>query len=108
LKIKSWLGADRLAYVSGAYGGCVIKGYRSQMIPTNLVLLLLGGLFNLFAGAASGVEYSATAEPAALMGAGHFLRSGNPFRSRIRSYQSSTALVRDKLIFSEQFHVFEI
>ncbi|MGE7367920.1 hypothetical protein ACQKKX_02465 [Neorhizobium sp. NPDC001467] len=60
-KIKSWLGENGLAYVSGAYGGCVIKGYRSQTIPTNLVSLLIGGVFNLFAGSAAGVEYSAIA-----------------------------------------------
>lgn len=51
-KVKSWTtsGSD--------YTGCVIKAYRSQAIPTNLVTLLLGGVFNLFAASASGVEYS--------------------------------------------------
>lgn len=51
-KVKSW------TMVSGQYTGCVIKGYRAQAIPTNLVSLLLGGVFNLFAGSASGVEYA--------------------------------------------------
>lgn len=36
----------------------MIKGYRAQAIPTNLVTLLLGGVFNLFNGSAAGVEYS--------------------------------------------------
>jgi hypothetical protein len=57
-KVKSWLGAGGAAWTSGDYTGCVIKGYRAQTIPTNLVSLLLGGVFNLFAASASGVEYS--------------------------------------------------
>lgn len=52
LKIKSWT-------MSGSdYTGCVIKGYRSQTIPQNLVSLLLGGVVNLFQGSVTGVEYS--------------------------------------------------
>jgi len=52
-KVKSWV-------MSGSdYTGCVIKGYRSTTIPTNLVTLLLGGVFNLFNGSANGVSYSA-------------------------------------------------
>lgn len=58
-KIQSWLKPDGTAWASGSpYGGCVIKGYRSQTIPQNLVNLLLGAVFNLFGGSASGVEYS--------------------------------------------------
>lgn len=57
-KVKSWLGVGGTAWVSGDYTGCVIKGYRAQSIPTNLVTLLLGGVFNLFAASASGVDYS--------------------------------------------------
>lgn len=51
-KVKSWVqtGSD--------YTGCVIKGYRSTTVPQNLATLLLGAVFNLFAGSASGVEYS--------------------------------------------------
>lgn len=51
-KVKSWTqdGAN--------YTGCTIKGYRSQAVPQNLVSLLLGGVFNLFAGSASGAEYT--------------------------------------------------
>lgn len=52
-KLKSWT-LDG----SNNYVGCVIKGYRAQTIPTNLVTLLLGGVFNLFASSANGVEYS--------------------------------------------------
>lgn len=51
-KVKSW------TMTGGNYTGCVIKGYRSQTIPQNLATLLLGAIFNLFAGSASGVEYS--------------------------------------------------
>lgn len=57
-KVESWLNPSGTAWVSGDYGGCVIKGYRGQTIPTNLVTLLLGGVFNLFAGTSNGVEYS--------------------------------------------------
>lgn len=51
-KVKSWTtnGSD--------YTGCTIKGYRSQTIPQNLVTLLLGSVFNLFAGSVAGAEYS--------------------------------------------------
>lgn len=52
-KLKSWTQDGSLNYT-----GCVIKGYRAQTIPTNLVTLLLGGVFNLFAASATGVEYS--------------------------------------------------
>lgn len=52
-KVKSWTQDGSLNYT-----GCVIKGYRAQTIPTNLVTLLLGGVFNLFAASAVGVEYS--------------------------------------------------
>ena len=52
-KVKTWTQDG-----GGNYTGCVIKGYRSQVVPTNLVTVLLGGVFNLFAGNANGVEYS--------------------------------------------------
>jgi hypothetical protein len=52
-KVKTWT-VDG----NGNYVGCVIKGYRAQAVPQNLVSLLLGGVFNLFAGSASGVEFS--------------------------------------------------
>lgn len=52
-KVKTWT-----TDVNGNFTGCVIKGYRAQAIPANLVSLLLGGVFNLFAGSAAGVEYS--------------------------------------------------
>lgn len=51
-KVKSWTIAN------GVYTGCVIKGYRSQAVPQNLATLLLGGVFNLFAGSAAGAEYT--------------------------------------------------
>jgi hypothetical protein len=52
-KVKTWTTDG-----NGNYIGCVIKGYRAQAVPQNLVSLLLGGVFNLFAGSASGVEFS--------------------------------------------------
>ncbi len=61
LKVKSWLNPQGAAWVSGDYGGCIIKGYRSQAVPQNLATLLLGAVFNIFAGSAAGVEYSAIA-----------------------------------------------
>lgn len=52
-KVKTWTQDG-----SNNYVGCIIKGYRAQAIPTNLVTLLLGGVFNLFAGSPTGVEFS--------------------------------------------------
>ncbi len=52
-KVKTWTQDG-----NGNFVGCVIKGYRAQAIPTNLVTLLLGGVFNLFAGSPTGVEFS--------------------------------------------------
>lgn len=57
LKVKSWT-------VDGSnnYTGCVIRGYRAQAIPQNLVNLLLGAVFNLFtATSAANVEFTAIA-----------------------------------------------
>lgn len=52
-KVKTWT-----QNAQNEYTGCVIKGYRSQTIPQNLVSLLLGAVFNLFAGTTTGAEYS--------------------------------------------------
>lgn len=56
MKVKFWVQDG-----SNNYTGCVVKGYRSQTIPTNLVTLLLGGVFNLFNGSASGVSFTCIA-----------------------------------------------
>lgn len=40
----------------GKFVGCKVKAMRSQAIPQNLATLLLGAVFNLFAGAANGVQ----------------------------------------------------
>lgn len=53
IKVKTWITDGE-----GNYTGCVIKAYRAQTVPQNLVSLLLGGVFNLFAGSAAGVSYS--------------------------------------------------
>lgn len=55
-KVKSWTQDGSLNYT-----GCVVKGYRSTTIPTNLVTLLLGGVFNLFQGSANGVPVTVIA-----------------------------------------------
>lgn len=56
LHVNNWVmgtGAN-----AGKYVGCTVRGQRGQAIPTNLVTLLLGGVFNLFAASASGVSVS--------------------------------------------------
>lgn len=53
-KVKSYVlnGANQ-------YTGVIMKGYRAQNIPQNLVTLLLSGVFNLFGGTTlNGVEIS--------------------------------------------------
>lgn len=46
---------------SGLWISVVVKVWRSQPIPQNLVTLLLSGVFNLFAGSAAGVVVGLTA-----------------------------------------------
>lgn len=46
---------------NGLWTSVVVQGWRSQPIPQNLVSLLLGGVFNLFAGSAAGVVVGLTA-----------------------------------------------
>jgi hypothetical protein len=40
--------------VTGMWTSVVVRGWRSQAIPQNLTTLLLGSVFNLFAGSAAG------------------------------------------------------
>lgn len=55
-KVKTWtIDGD------GKYAGCVTKGYRSQVIPQNLATLLLGAVFNVFGGSASGIPFTCIA-----------------------------------------------
>lgn len=42
----------------GRYVGCTIRVWKAQTIPTNLVTLLLGGVFNLFAASVVGTRFS--------------------------------------------------
>lgn len=42
----------------GLYTGCTIRIWRSQTVPQNLVTLLLGGVFNLFAASVVGTRFS--------------------------------------------------
>lgn len=55
-KVKSWTldGSNKII-------GCVAKGYRGQVVPQNLATLLLGAVFNVFGGSASGVQFTAIA-----------------------------------------------
>lgn len=46
---------------NGLWTSVVVRGWRSQPIPQNLATLLLGGVFNLFAGSAAGVVVGLTA-----------------------------------------------
>lgn len=50
LRVSAWT-------MSGSnYVGCQVTAQRAQTIPQNLATLLLGAVFNLFAGSASGVQ----------------------------------------------------
>jgi len=40
------------------YTGCTVRVWKAQTIPTNLVTLLLGGVFNLFAASVVGTRFS--------------------------------------------------
>lgn len=56
-KAKSWVKDGNNKFV-----GVVLKGYRAQAIPTNLVTQLLGGVFNLFSPtSAAGVSFTCLA-----------------------------------------------
>lgn len=43
---------------AGDFTGCTVRIWRSQTIPQNLVNLLLGGVFNLFAASVVGTRFS--------------------------------------------------
>lgn len=43
------------------YTGCIIRVFRSSTIPTNLVTLLLSGVFNLFGATVTGTRFSLVA-----------------------------------------------
>lgn len=72
-KVKAWLNEGGTAWQPGqAFGGCVIKGYRSQALPaissvSGLLTAVITGVnalvsalsnFNVFGGSAAGAEYS--------------------------------------------------
>lgn len=46
------------AAAAGDYTGCTVRIWKAQTIPTNLVTLLLGGVFNLFAAGVVGTRFS--------------------------------------------------
>lgn len=58
LKVKSWLAPNGSAWVSGDYGGCIVKGYRGSVLPA-IALNLLG--LNIFNAPATGVVVSCVA-----------------------------------------------
>ena len=43
---------------NGLYTGCVVRVWRSQAVPQNLVSLLLNGVFNLFGAGVVGTRFS--------------------------------------------------
>jgi len=43
---------------AAAFTGCVVRIWRSQTVPQNLVSLLLGGVFNLFSASVVGTRFS--------------------------------------------------
>lgn len=55
-KVKNWITDG-----GGAYIGAVIKGYRAQVLPQNLVTVLLAQTFNPWGGSAVGVIFSVIA-----------------------------------------------
>ena len=42
----------------GNYTGCTIRVWKSRTVPTNLVTLLLGGVFDIFAASVVGTRFS--------------------------------------------------
>ncbi len=54
-KVESWVMTGSL------YTGCVVRAYRSQTVPQNLVNLLLSAVFNIFGASASGTVFSCIA-----------------------------------------------
>ncbi len=59
LEVATWV-----QDANGKYIGCTVKGYLAQTIPTNLVTLLLSGVFNLFGASPAGIEFSYVMVPA--------------------------------------------
>lgn len=54
-KVDSWVMTGPL------YTGCVVRAWRSQTIPQNLVSLLVSAVFNLFGASANGTAFSCIA-----------------------------------------------
>lgn len=55
-KVNSWVQDAGNNFI-----GCVVKVWRSQAVPQNLVTLLLGGIFNLFGASVVGTNFSVIA-----------------------------------------------
>jgi hypothetical protein len=55
-KVKIWVQDGGSNYI-----GCIAKGYRGQVIPQNLVSLLVGAVFNVFGGSATGIPFTCIA-----------------------------------------------
>lgn len=43
---------------AGSFSGCTIRVWKSRTVPTNLVTLLLGGVFDIFAASVVGTRFS--------------------------------------------------
>jgi len=56
-KVKSWV------MTNGKYTGCVVKAYRGQPLPNNILTLLSLVSFNVFGGSAYNVVFTCMAIP---------------------------------------------
>lgn len=60
-KVIAWTKGPTAALPNAAasdFTGCMVRIWRSQTVPQNLVNLLLGGVFNLFAASVVGTRFS--------------------------------------------------
>lgn len=60
-KVIAWTKGSTTALpqaAAGEFTGCTVRVWRSQTIPQNLVNLLLGGIFNIFATSVVGTRFS--------------------------------------------------
>lgn len=55
-KVQTWV-----QDAGSLYTGCVVKAWRAQTVPQNLVTLLVGAVYNLFAASVVGTQFSCIA-----------------------------------------------
>lgn len=59
LEVATWITDG-----NGKFIGCTVKGYLAQTVPTNLVTLLLSGVYNIFGASPAGIEFAYVMIPA--------------------------------------------